>query len=653
MKHLAAAMAILLTFALHLLSPNAGAAQDFDFNLADPFGGGVQDDVAFGSDSSARVNIELIPASRKLLPGSEVPVAIVFEIARNWKIYAGEGNVPGEYYKTKVEVDPLSQGPLTAHPYFIQWGESKDVDFLGDMLPVYQGVHVVHLPVVVAQDAQPGVYELTIRLTYQSCDDMSCLAPVIGEEHTVVIEVVTADEMATLPQPSESYLRLFAGFDPNVWSQISEGRIPNVVEFDVFGLQFRLDAAGAGLFLLLLVAAVGGALLNFTPCVLPVIPIKIMSLSMHAGNRMRTLVLGTSMFFGVVAFWLGLGVVIASLAGFTSANQLFQYPAFTITVGVIIAVMAVAMCGFFTIRLPQKVYSLNPSQDSLHGSFLFGIMTAILSTPCTAPLMGAAAAWAATQPVYITMLTFASIGFGMGLPYMILSAFPKLVEKMPRTGPGSELIKQVMGLFMLAAAAYFIGVGFSGLLATPGEPVSLLYWWPVAGFVIAGGLWLAWRTVRITSTTGRRIGFGGIGLALAALAVYLGTVLTDKGPIDWVYFTPERFEQAKQEGRVVVMEFTAEWCINCKVLEQGVLFQRDVVDLFRDPNVVPMKVDLTGNNAAGAAKLQAVNRVMIPLLVVFSPDGSEVFKGDYYTVEQVINAVAAAQGGQSPVARGQ
>ena len=131
--------------------------------------------------------------------------------------------------------------------------------------------------------------------------------------------------------------------------------------------------------------------------------------------------------------------------------------------------MAIGMGGLFSIRLPNTVYKVNPKQDSWFGSFLFGVMTAVLSTPCTAPFMGAAAAWAATQSPTLTLIVFGAIGFGMAIPYLILAAFPHLVEKMPKAGAASEVIKQVMGLLMLAAAAYFIGVGLEWYDATRGR----------------------------------------------------------------------------------------------------------------------------------------------------------------------------------------
>ena len=116
------------------------------------------------------------------------------------------------------------------------------------------------------------------------------------------------------------------------------------------------------------------------------------------------------MSLGVVAFWVGLGLAILSLSSISSTNELYQSPAFTLGVGLVIAIMALGMGGLFDVRLPNAVYAISPKHDRWDGAFGFGIMTAILSTPCTAPLMGAAAAWATTQPTWVTLSTFFSIG---------------------------------------------------------------------------------------------------------------------------------------------------------------------------------------------------------------------------------------------------
>ncbi|MSR42184.1 MAG: DUF255 domain-containing protein, partial [Phycisphaerales bacterium] len=267
----------------------------------------------------------------------------------------------------------------------------------------------------------------------------------------------------------------------------------------------------------------------------------------------------------------------------------------------------------------------------------------ILSTPCTAPLMGAAAAWAVLQPTNTVLIVFAAIGIGMSFPYLVLSAFPKLVSRMPRAGEASEVIKQSMGLLLLAAAVFFIGSGVSSWLVEPPDPPAKWYWWCVAAPAAAAGVWIVMRTFQITRVPMRRVVFGGLGVLIASVSLLIGASQTAKGPVDWIPYTPTRFEDALKAGDVVVMDFTAEWCLNCKALESTVLHSKAVAELLNSDGVTPIKVDITGNNEQGNAALKRAKRTTIPLLVVYASDGTEVFKSDAYTTTQVIDAVAQAK----------
>ncbi|MFH2218232.1 MAG: cytochrome c biogenesis protein CcdA [Pseudomonadota bacterium] len=565
-------------------------------------------------------------------PGDSVVLAIVLNIPDGFHINANAVQIiPFEDftpYPTRLSVLDASSGMTIESPIYPEARPVK-VSYAGGQVMSFEGEPVFYLPIKLDDRIDPGSLHLRVMVEYQACDATKCLYP---EKVIVEKTLEIAGKNTPVAKINET---LFAGYDALKASAVS-----NAVFFDLFGWEFSIDASSAsGLVLLLLTAALGGALLNFTPCVLPIIPIKIISLSNAAENRKRCFALGLAMVLGVLAFWLCLGAMIALVSGFTATNQLFQYPAFTISIGVIIAIMAVGMCGLYHVRLPGFIYMINPSQESLHGSFALGILTAILSTPCTAPFMGAAAAWAATQHPATTLVTFAAIGTGMALPYLILSAAPDLVKKMPRTGPASVLIKEVMGLFMLGASAYFIGGGLSALAALPPNPPSKIYWWLVAVFCAAAGGWLAYRTVRITTRKGLRVLFVTLGILIVAGSAAAGLRLTDKGPIDWVYYTPERFDAAVRQEKIVFLDFTAEWCLNCKALEEGVLHDRRIVTRLANKDIVPMKVDLTGKNLPGKAKLKDVGKLTIPLLVIYAPDGREAFKGDFYTVDQVLQAV--------------
>jgi len=615
-------------------------------------------------DSRDKVTVSVEVAPKAVTPGGDAILAVILSHDEDWHSHTNDPQVPEalgdaeDYYATSLHFELPDGSPIELHEGYTQWPETHivQVGFLGEPVDygVFHGKAIIYVPITISADATFGEASFIVRPVFQTCDDLSCLQPTptpdmgsMWDSYGITVHVQIVDPTnAEASLPSET----FSNFDSSVFSKIHAGiEAPanTTIDFDAFGVTFSLSTDGTWAFLLLLlVAACGGFLLNLTPCVLPVIPIKIMGLSAHAGNRRRTFILGIWMMLGVMALWIGLGVAIALLSGFTAINQLFQYPTFTIVLGVFIAVMAIGMTGLFSIRLPNVVYKVNPKQDSVFGSFLFGIMTAVLSTPCTAPFMGAAAAWAATQSAMITLIVFGAIGFGMAVPYLILAAFPHLVEKMPRAGEASEVIKQIMGLLMLAAAAYFIGVGLSGVMQQEGAPPSRVYLWVVVGCVVASGVWMTWRSLRIVKRTVPLVSFSLLGLIIVLFAIIIGFRLTEKGPIDWEYYTPALLQEKLDEGDVVVIEFTAEWCLNCKLLESTVLQSSRVVQALSADDVTPIKVDLTGNNVTGNALLNKVGGLRIPLLIIMGPDGEEDFRGDFYTVEQVLDAIQKSKGPQ-------
>lgn len=633
---LPALLALVLATVAGALSPRLAAQPAFDLDAAPDDGPKV---VATASASKAFVS-----------PGGQGAIAIVFEHAPGWHIHTHKPVVPpemGGFSPIPTEITAEAPPGVTLGP--IQWPEIEmvEVDFTGKGAGVSYGVYghtaIAFMPFALSQDAPAGgEISFTLKLSYQACNDRMCEMPET-ETLRVALPVVSLADAAGRDPGVGVDKALFAAFDLAVFAQVGDWS-RQALEFDLFGFSFDFDPSGpVGITLLLLVAGLGGFLLNLTPCVLPVIPLKIMGLSQSAGNPRRCFLLGLVMSLGVVAFFLAIGGAIAAVTGFDAINQLFQKPAFSIGVGLFVALMGAGMLGAFNFSLPKFVYFINPGHESATGSFLFGVMTAVLSTPCTAPFMGTAAAWAAKQAPAITLATFGAIGVGMALPYLILAANPKWVAKIPRTGPASSLVKQVMGLLMLAVAAFFLGIGLVALFNDPTQPASQLYWWAVAAFATAAGLWLVWRTMQITKAPVRRLVFGGLGVALSVSVAALAFQITRPGPIDWVYFTPQRFEEARARGDVIVIDFTAEWCLNCKAIETAVLHQPEVAAALRSPGVVAMKIDLTGDNVDGQAKLKEVGRVGIPLLAVFGPGVEMPLLADFYTPEWVLKGIEAAR----------
>ncbi len=567
-------------------------------------------------------------------PGDRIGLAVVMQIAPGYHINADAGQLnPQPTFKpvpTQIRVLEAPGDVRLDAPVFPE-AHVFEADFAQAPLSVFDGTVPVIIPVVVAPAFAQKVLRVKIALAYQACDATSCLFP----ETINLTADLPAAAAGEIPRPAAPDLFAALGKPENT-------ETPKFT-FAFGGYRFSWAAAGSGFILILALATFGGLMLNFTPCVLPLIPIKIMSLSSAAQNRLRCLMLGLATFFGLMTFWLLLGLAIALSSKVTAVNQLFQLPLFTIAVGLVIAILAVGMGGAFSIPLPQFIYRLNPKQETLTGAFGIGILSAVLSTPCTAPVMGTAAAWAATQRPAFTLAVFAAIGVGMALPYLVLSAAPGLVQRMPRSGPVGELVKQTMGLFLMAAATYFLGAGLSALVVRPPDPPSRIYWWGVMGFIATGGIWAA---VRLFLLSRRRLVKAVCILAgLAVLAATLGGALrfTDDGPVEWVYYTEERFRHALSEEQVVVMVFSAAWCLNCKALEHSVLRTRSVVELLSQADVAPFKVDITANNPAGMARLKQTGHLTIPLLVVYGSDGRESMKASFYTAQDLIAAVAKAR----------
>jgi thiol:disulfide interchange protein DsbD len=600
------------------------------------------------------VSVASKASKTKVAPGDTFAVAVVFDIEKGWHLHpnapvltpgmAAEQFTP---IPTTIEASPLSG--LTVWP--VQWPKTSPTKvivsprFGRETYGAYEGRAVAFVPVQVPSSAQAGSsIHLGLKISYQTCDERNCMLPQ-DLDQSVDVPVVTLAEAAGASVQKDAD---FDTFDPGVFASAPGGgpvvKKASTVRFSAFGLAFEIDPAGAGFVLLLLVAAFGGLLLNFTPCVLPVVPLKIMGLSQAAGNPARCFYLGAVMSLGVVAFWVAIGAAIAFVSGFSAISSLFQTPWFSLAVGLFILVMSIGMLGLYTVRLPQAVYMINPSHESAGGSFVFGIMTAVLSTPCTAPFMGSAAAWAATQRAPTTLSTFGAIGFGMALPYLVLSAFPKLLSRLPRTGPASELIKQVMGLLLVAVALFFLGTGLDPLLRLPVDPPFRAHWWGIAAAGIGAMAWLVYRTFRITKRAGPRVVWTVLAALGCGATLAITRAVTQQGPIPWLGYTPERLAEQLSKKKVVVLDFTAEWCLNCKALEAGVLHRPEIVKILTGPDVVPMRVDLTGSNPPGKQKLKELQWVGIPLLAIYGPGVGDPITYDAYTPEMVRDAIARASG---------
>ncbi|MGH7242073.1 MAG: cytochrome c biogenesis protein CcdA [Phycisphaerales bacterium] len=575
--------------------------------------------------SSTKVTVTASAQRTQVAPGEQFAIAVILDHAKGWHTQTNEPVPPAELKDLNLEptvIQLVAPKEMKIGP--IQWPKPTrvKVGFVGKPVEMefFVGKAVAFVPVQLSADFPVGALKLPISVAIQACDESVCLMPETIELE-VSLEVKPLGQIATAPAGEAG---LFTEFDPSVYSRMNAGATaaaPSTARsrFDFFGYEFSLGRDQS--LVILLIAFVAGFLLNLTPCVLPVIPIKILSLQQQAGHPGKLALFGAVYCVGIVATFLVLGLLIFGIVTGGQKQdwgQVFTSQWFTIIMAAIVGVMGLGMIGLFTVNLPQSVYMLNPSHDTVFGNFLLGGLTAVLSTPCTGPLLGATIAWAATQPPWMGLVTFVVMGAGMAFPYAVLIAFPRLIDRLPKAGPGGELLKQVLGILMLAVAAFLLSN-----LTSEKWP-----WFAVGAVAVFGGVWAivgGWRMLR---TTGAKATVTVLALMWIGITVWTTRALTSEGPVTWTRFVnaPEgdvraKIDAALKSGKTVVVDFTAKWCTNCHVIERNVLLSETGVGILNDSNVVPVKIDLT---SAGESQGWGLVREIsggggIPLVAIYRP----------------------------------
>jgi thiol:disulfide interchange protein DsbD len=318
-------------------------------------------------------------------------------------------------------------------------------------------------------------------------------------------------------------------------------------------------------------------------------------------------------------------------------GEIYSNKWFNLAIVLILLAMAIGTFGAFSVNLPVGIYNITPRHDTYLGNFLFGILTAILSTPCTFGLFVSLLVWAATQSTLIGVSLVMTVGAGMAFPYFLLSAFPELARRFPRTGPWSELVKQSMSFLLLGSAVFFARRFIQPFTGQDG------FWWTLFGVAVVAGLFLVVRTVQISSNLTPRL----VVACIAAIVVggtYLVVHELVHQPFAWTPYTQKELESARASRRVVVVDFTATWCSTCQYLEVHTLHAPQVVAGVKARDVDMLKADLTSDNAPGWPLLrQEADFVSIPLTLVYGPGVDKPIKlNGIYKPEALLQAIDQA-----------
>jgi thiol:disulfide interchange protein DsbD len=422
---------------------------------------------------------------------------------------------------------------------------------------------------------------------------------------------------------------------------------------------------GSGLVLSLLFAFLGGLLLNLMPCVFPVLSLKVLGFAEHAGEDSGSPAKqGAAFAAGVlVSFWVLGALLLALRAAGEGVGWGFQLqsPLFVGLMAVLFFLLGLTLLGVFEIGLSlTRLAGLDPAADrtrssGLGRSLFSGVLATVVATPCTAPFMGAALGWAVLQPPIETMLVFTALGAGMALPYVILSLSPALIDRLPAPGPWMETLKQLLAFPLLGTVVWLAWVfglqtgvdGLTGLLITL-LLIGLLAWT------------INWRR-GIGRRAGARLAAGLISVGIAALAVVTLIRASGRTPADaaivervspadlasgdevlrWADWSPGVEAEIRNAGRPLLVDFTAAWCLSCKVNERLVLNTTEVGEAFEEHGVALLKADWTRRDPAITRALADLGRNSVPVYALYPPgEGDPVLLPSVLTKEIVLEALA-------------
>jgi len=628
--------------------------------------------------------LQAVADTDKAKPGSKFEVAIVFDVADGHHINShkplGEFLVPTDVFHEKTEGLYIGRARFPA-------GKVEPSGLPGEQVSVYRGRAVVLLPI----EAEPGLTGEEVRIrgvaTYQACSDQTkvCFPPT-AVEWELALPVAKADEtpqaanrelfaaarremppeeQKTQTSPgkdsgrSESDQRADEGVGPTSAAPTTSAPATPLLTSDSWLGRVQASLARLGLFGYLIMSLVGGLILNLMPCVLPVISIKVLSFVQQAKeSRMRVLTLGLAFAAGIELSFIVLGLLIVMLG--RTWGGFFQYPQMIIGLASVVTAFALSLFGVFALFPPRIVGDLagRVEGEGHLSAFGMGLLATVLGTACTAPFLAGAVAIAAQQPAVVGMLIFVTAGLGMSLPYVILAAKPMWVRFIPKAGPWMVTFEHLMGFCLLATVVWLLNplaaqIGGYGLLlavlflllvslaawlygkveygAAPRRKVT---YYGLAAVVVVGGWWLCfhrWSSIPELIDRQRALILGAWQPAPVGSrpSDEFAAVVWKGDEVPWIPYTRERARRAVDTGYTVFIDYTAEWCVNCKANEKVVINTQSVREAMKRLGVLPFRADYTLPSREIAEDLRAYGSGGVPLyLIIPAGDPDNIIRLD-------------------------
>ena len=390
-------------------------------------------------------------------------------------------------------------------------------------------------------------------------------------------------------------------------------------------------------------AMLGGLILNVMPCVLPVISLKIFGFVSEAGERPeKAFWLSMAFSLGIMSCFAILAAIVILLraaGGQVGWGFQFQDYRFIVFIACLVFAFALNLFGVYELSVSAQAtqgLAKLASGQGYGGAFFQGVFATILATPCTAPFLGTASAFAFAQPGWATFLVFLFIGLGMALPYLLLAVNPKWLRYLPKPGAWMLRVKQCMGFLLVGTLLWLVwilgqmrGVDAIVRLGALLLLIAILAW-------IKGSFWTpvsTWRS-RVLAATSM--------LCVSLLAAGAYGFVTKPSRLVWQQFSQANLDNALASGRPVFVDFTADWCITCKTNERFAIDTSKVRQEFSKRNVVMLRADWTKGDPEITEILKQHGRAGVPMYLVYPAGGKEtqpVLLPELITSQTVLDAL--------------
>lgn len=545
------------------------------------------------------VHAALVADMAQVTPGQTFTAALDLTIAKGWHVYAKDGGEIGTAPSVRWPAhDDFTPGELV-------WPPAATIATGAGVTHGYRDAVRLPFRVTIGESPSATAVVLAPEVSWLACGETcvpgrTTLRLVLPIGNAATPNAVERPRLAALASPAAPPVALAANT--------------------------KTDSLPAqSIWIPILFALLGGLLLNLMPCVFPILSIKALSVLQMAGERRRHVRnLGWAYTLGIlVSFWALVGTLVVLRLGGRHIGWGFQLqsPHFVFVLACILFVFGLNLLGVFEIYGSfVGVGDGLARRSGLTGAFFTGVLATVVATPCTAPFMGAAVGFALSQPPLVIFAIFTALGFGLALPYLLICYVPLLTRLLPKPGLWMETLKQVMAFFVFATTLWLAYV-----LSLQSSSTGLLLL--MSAFVGLG--FAAWLKARFARATPMAIVLGlavvtsaSLSLAKAPLPAAPATTLQASDALVWEAYSPAKLAAYRAQGKPVFVDFTAAWCVSCKVNETVIFHSEAVKKKLVDMGFVLLKADWTNEDPEITQALNAFGRSGVPFYVVY-PRGKE------------------------------